>query len=102
MTDITFLPPNEIWKIQQSKFVEMMSLVSQYHSAYIQKYANSQIDLKDADLSMLDNFPNTEKSDLAANFENYKLNLPVDYGEPIWDIAYTSGSTSLPIPIYQT
>lgn len=101
-SDVGFLSPNELFEYQNEKFKKMVNLVSNYHPFYKKRFEDLGIDIQNFDLTKLDLIPSTEKNDLALNYSDFKLELPAELFDPIWDIAYTSGSTSEPIPIYQT
>lgn len=100
--DVSFLSPQEISAVQNEKLVKQFELVEQYHSFYKARSQKLGIKLSSLTLSNLDDFPATSKTDLAENFDSFRLELPDEFSDPIWDISYTSGSTSTPIPIYQT
>jgi len=100
--DVSFLSPQAISSLQNEKLVKQFELIARYHSFYKERSQKLGLELSSLNLSNLDDFPVTSKADLAENFDNFQLQLPDELSDPIWDIAYTSGSTSKPIPIYQT
>lgn len=100
--DPSFLSPRELFEVQNCKFRSMLDLITKFHPYYKKLLANLDLNTNSIDLTSLDLLPVTSKSDLAENFEDFRLKLPQEYNDPLWDIAYTSGSTSVPIPIYQT
>jgi phenylacetate-CoA ligase len=102
LQDVSFLSPQAISALQNEKLVKQFELIAQYHSFYKERSQKIGLELSSINLSNLDDFPVTSKADLAENFDNFQLQLPDELSDPIWDIAYTSGSTSKPIPIYQT
>ena len=100
--DVSFLSPQAINSLQNEKLIKQFELIAKYHSFYKERSQKLGLELSSVNLSNLDDFPVTSKADLAENFDNFQLQLPDEFSDPIWDIAYTSGSTSKPIPIYQT
>lgn len=102
LKDVSFLSPQAINSLQNEKLINQLELIARYHPFYKDRSQNTGIQLRSVNLSNLDDFPVTSKADLAENFDNFQLQLPDEFTDPIWDIAYTSGSTSKPIPIYQT
>ena len=100
--DVSFLSPQAINSLQNEKLIKQFELIAKYHSFYKERSQKLGLELSSVNLSNLDDFPVTSKADLAENFANFQLQLPDEFSDPIWDIAYTSGSTSKPIPIYQT
>jgi phenylacetate-CoA ligase len=100
--DASLLSPEELFVLQNERLIKQFELVSKFHPYYRKISFELGIELDSFSLSNLDSFPVTTKSDLAGNFDNFRLELPDEYSDPLWDIAYTSGSTSKPIPIYQT
>ena len=100
--DLSFLSPEAINSLQNEKLLKQFELIAQYHPFYKDRSQKLGIKLGSLNLSKLDDFPVTSKADLAENFDDFQLQLPDEFADPIWDIAYTSGSTSKPIPIYQT
>jgi len=100
--DVSFLSPQEINLLQNEKLIKQFELIAKYHSFYKERSRELGLELSSLNLANLDDFPVTSKADLAENFDNFQLQLPDEFSDPIWDISYTSGSTSKPIPIYQT
>jgi len=100
--DVSFLSPQEINVLQNEKLIKQFELIAKYHSFYKERSRELGLELSSLNISNLDDFPVTSKADLAENFDNFQLQLPDEFSDPIWDISYTSGSTSKPIPIYQT
>jgi len=100
--DVSFLSPQEINVLQNEKLIKQFELIAKYHSFYKERSRELGLELSSLNLANLDDFPVTSKADLAENFDNFQLQLPDEFSDPIWDISYTSGSTSKPIPIYQT
>lgn len=100
--DVSFLSPQELSEYQEMKFKTSIDLAFKYHPYY--RNLASELGFSAASLNFrnFDEFPPTTKNILAENYERFKLELPEEFLDPIWDIAYTSGSTSSPIPIYQT
>lgn len=89
--------PAELQALQERRFAEQLTRLRTRHPKYRQTLAEVEI-------RSLDDLPRLEptgKADLALDPEAYRL----DSAEPsdiLWDIAYTSGSTSAPTPIFQT
>ena len=102
LNDLSFLSPEAINSLQNEKLAKQFELIAQYHPFYKDRSQKLGVELSSLNLSNLDRFPVTSKADLAENFDDFQLQLPDEFADPIWDIAYTSGSTSKPIPIYQT
>lgn len=93
----TFSDPVALRALQEERFAAQLQRLRTRHPRYQELLA----DLELHSLSDLHRIPLTGKAELASAPEAYRLD-PVEPSDILWDIAYTSGSTSAPTPIYQT
>ena len=100
--DPSFLSVEDVFELQNKNFKQMIKVVFDSHPFYRKLFTEEGLDVDTLSLSNFDLLPLTSKSDLSEHFEDFKLQLTGSSFDPLWDIAYTSGSTSAPIPIYQT
>ncbi|MFS0894971.1 phenylacetate--CoA ligase family protein [Microbacterium sp. 179-I 3D3 NHS] len=89
--------PAALRALQEERFAAQLDRLRTRHPRYREM-------LQGAEVASLDDFARiapTGKSDLASDPEAYRLDA-ADPSDILWDIAYTSGSTSAPTPIFQT
>jgi phenylacetate-CoA ligase len=105
MDDLPRQPLESIEQRQNEKLRAMLDLCARGHPYYRQQWAEAKIDIRDircvADLERL---PLTQKSELMADPERFRLALP-ELPLPeraLWEIIYTTGSTADPTPVYNT
>lgn len=97
--------PASIRAMQDVALRRMVELCAIGHPFYRQRF--NELGLSPASLDSLDalaELPLTTKHDLMSNPEAFRLNiadLPVQE-RVLWDIAYTTGTTGQPTPIYST
>lgn len=92
-----FSDPTALRALQEERFAAQLERLRTRHP----RYRELLVGLDVQSLADLHRISPTGKADLAAAPEAYRL----DAAEPsdiLWDIAYTSGSTSAPTPIFQT
>ncbi|MEU8192235.1 AMP-binding protein [Microbispora amethystogenes] len=94
--------PDAVAPLQDERLRATMRRVASRHPYYRDLLRERGIDPDavrgTADLPLL---PLTGKADFAAAPERFRLEPTGDPADQLWDIAYTSGSTSTPTPIYQ-
>lgn len=94
--------------LQEERFQRQMDLVFAGHPYYRDLFARKGLTRKDfRGLDDLVKFPLTQKEDYIARSEEFRLRLEQVEGisreeRTIWDIIYTSGSTSDPTPFFDT
>ncbi|MCS6800939.1 MAG: AMP-binding protein [Chloroflexota bacterium] len=99
------LAPEELRARQNAALARMVALCERAHPFYQRLFREQG--LTAADLQTVDDLqrlPLTRKADLMADPEAFRLqapDLPV-HEQVIWDIAYTTGTTGRPTPVYST
>lgn len=100
-TDATLLPPEDVEGLQLELLRATVERVAARHPFYRRRFGGDV-----PRISSLRDLPAlgiTTKRDVSAQPEEFRLEPDED--DPtgiVWDIAYTSGSTSRPTPLYQT
>lgn len=89
--------PDALRALQEERFAAQLERLRTRHPHYRRTLANLEVHSLD-DLPLV---PPTGKADLAVAPDAYRLDK-ADPSDILWDVAYTSGSTSAPTPIYQT
>ncbi|MFN8532920.1 MAG: AMP-binding protein [Dehalococcoidia bacterium] len=97
--------PATIRALQDEAVARMTNLCERGHPFYRRRFA--ELGLTAGDLRTIDDLqrlPLTRKHDLMGDPEAFRLDLPdLPIQERVlWDIAYTTGTTGLPTPVYST
>lgn len=93
----TYSDPDMMAEMQDRNFREQLVRLRERHPRYRGMLSTLQVD----GLADLERVPPTYKSDLMADPSGFRLD-EAEQSDVLWDIAYTSGSTSKPTPIFQT
>ncbi len=101
LTDATKLLPLEVERLQISLLQQSLDRAATRHPFYRRRFAGSA-----PRVTCLEDLPVlgiTTKRDVSDQPDQFRLESDEhDPGNILWDIAYTSGSTSQPIALYQT
>jgi phenylacetate-coenzyme A ligase PaaK-like adenylate-forming protein len=97
--------PAEVRRRQDAALATMAALCERGHPFYQRVFR--QHGLTAADLQTVDDLqklPFTRKGDLMADPEAFRLHVPdlPVHEQVLWDIAYTTGTTGRPTPVYST
>ena len=94
--------------VQEERFLRQIDLVFKAHPYYTECFKKKGLTLKDIKgLDDLAKLPLTYKEDYLARPDDFKLDMSSISGaireeKTIWEIIYTAGSTSDPVPFYDT
>jgi phenylacetate-coenzyme A ligase PaaK-like adenylate-forming protein len=105
MESAQHLPLAEIEQIQNEKLRHMLSLCARGHKFYQKQWGDAGVNIADIQtIDDLENLPLTHKQELMAAPEDFRLNLPdlPLHERALWEVLYTTGSTSDPVPLYNT
>jgi len=105
MRDILQQPDDVIALVQTEKLRAMLALCARGHPYYKRKWNEAGVDVsKINSLSDLESLPLTSKQDLMDNPESFRLHLPdlPLHERVLWEVIYTTGTTSEPTPVYNT
>ncbi|NKB19283.1 MAG: AMP-binding protein [Alphaproteobacteria bacterium] len=105
MESTQHLPLAEIEDIQNEKLRHMLSLCTQGHKFYQKQWGDAGIDVAAIQtIDDLEQLPLTHKQELMEAPEDFRLNLPdlPLHERALWEVLYTTGSTSDPVPLYNT
>lgn len=96
-----FVEPEEIVEAQNALLGSMLDIVAERHPYYRSLFAASGVDVGLVrTIDDLTEVQLTTKSDFVVDPESFRLDP--EEGDELWDVIYTTGSTSRPSPIYQT
>ncbi len=105
MTDFLRQPIEKIRELQNKLVAEQIALCAQGHEFYKQRWAEHGVDPATVKtIDDLERLPLTSKKDLMDNPEAFRLrcpDLPLEQ-RTLWEVNYTTGSTSDPTPLYVT
>ena len=99
------LPLAEIEQIQNEKLRHMLSFCARGHKFYKKQWDEARIDIASIQtIDDLERLPLTHKQELMVAPEDFRLNLPdlPLHERALWEVLYTTGSTSDPVPLYNT
>ena len=105
MRDILQQPGDVIALVQAEKLRAMLALCARGHPYYKRKWNEAGVDVsKINSLSDLESLPLTSKQDLMDDPESFRLHLPdlPLHERVLWEVIYTTGTTSEPTPVYNT
>ena len=105
MRDILQQPDDVIALVQTEKLRAMLALCARGHPYYKRKWNEAGVDVsKINSLSDLESLPLTSKQDLMDDPESFRLHLPdlPLHERVLWEVIYTTGTTSEPTPVYNT
>jgi phenylacetate-coenzyme A ligase PaaK-like adenylate-forming protein len=105
MRDILQQPEGVIALVQTEKLRAMLALCARGHPYYKRKWNEAGVDVsKINSLSDLESLPLTSKQDLMDDPESFRLHLPdlPLHERVLWEVIYTTGTTSEPTPVYNT
>jgi phenylacetate-CoA ligase len=105
MRDILQQPDDVIALVQAEKLRAMLALCARGHPYYKRKWNEAGVDVsKINSLSDLESLPLTSKQDLMDDPESFRLHLPdlPLHERVLWEVIYTTGTTSEPTPVYNT
>ncbi len=105
MTDPLRQPTEQIEALQSERLRELLGLCARGHRYYKRTWAAAGVDIASIQtIAELERLPLTFKADLMAEPESFRLNvagLPLAE-RTLWDVIYTTGTTSEPTPVYNT
>jgi phenylacetate-coenzyme A ligase PaaK-like adenylate-forming protein len=105
MRDILQQPDDVIALVQTEKLRAMLALCARGHPYYKRKWNEAGVDVSQINsLSELESLPLTSKQDLMDDPESFRLHLPdlPLHERVLWEVIYTTGTTSEPTPVYNT
>ena len=105
MRDILQQPDDVIALVQAEKLRAMLALCARGHPYYKRKWNEAGVDVSKVNsLSDLESLPLTSKQDLMDDPESFRLHLPdlPLHERVLWEVIYTTGTTSEPTPVYNT
>ncbi len=105
MDDLTRQPLTVIEQRQSEKLRAMLDLCLRGHPYYRRVWADANINVSQIQtMAHLQQLPLTHKSDLMGAPDRFRLHLPeLPLQErTLWEIIYTTGSTTDPTPLYNT
>jgi phenylacetate-coenzyme A ligase PaaK-like adenylate-forming protein len=105
MRDILQQPDDVIALVQTEKLRAMLALCARGHPYYKRKWNEAGVDVSQINsLSELESLPLTSKQDLMDDPESFRLQLPdlPLHERVLWEVIYTTGTTSEPTPVYNT
>jgi phenylacetate-coenzyme A ligase PaaK-like adenylate-forming protein len=105
MDSTQHLPLAEIEQIQNEKLGHMLSLCARGHKFYQKQWDDAGVNIADIQtIDDLERLPLTHKQELMVAPEDFRLNLPdlPLHERALWEVLYTTGSTSDPVPLYNT
>lgn len=98
-------PDDVIALVQAEKLRAMLALCARGHPYYKRKWNEAGVDVSKVNsLSDLESLPLTSKQDLMDDPESFRLHLPdlPLHERVLWEVIYTTGTTSEPTPVYNT
>ena len=105
MTDFLCQPLDKIREIQNKLVAEQIALCAEGHDYYRRRWAEHGIDPASVrSIEDLERLPLTPKQDLMNDPEAFRLrcpHLPLEE-RTLWEVNYTTGTTSEPTPLYVT
>ncbi len=105
MTDLLRKPLGEIRALQDELVAHQIALCARGHEYYRRRWAEHDIDPATIQtIDDLERLPLTPKQDLMADPEAFRLqcpDLPL-HERALWEMNYTTGTTSEPTPLYVT
>ena len=105
MNDLLHEPIESIERVQSEKLRAMLALCGEGSPFYRRRWAELGIDVAAiTDVDALERLPLTLKSDLMQDPESFRLHLPrlPLHERALWEVIYTTGTTSEPTPVYNT
>ena len=105
MRDILQQPGDVIALVQAEKLRAMLALCARGHPYYKRKWNEAGLDVSQiTSLTDLESLPLTSKQDLMDDPESFRLQLPdlPLHERVLWEVIYTTGTTSEPTPVYNT
>jgi phenylacetate-CoA ligase len=105
MRDILQQPGDVIALVQAEKLRAMLALCARGHPYYKRKWNEAGLDVSQiTSLTDLESLPLTSKQDLMDDPESFRLHLPdlPLHERVLWEVIYTTGTTSEPTPVYNT
>ncbi|MBM3508342.1 MAG: phenylacetate--CoA ligase [Alphaproteobacteria bacterium] len=105
MTELLRQPITEIQRVQSENLARQVVLCARGHKYYQERWKKAGIDPASIrSLQDLERLPLTPKSDLMADPEAFRLRIPdlPLHERALWEVNYTTGSTSEPTPLYVT
>jgi phenylacetate-coenzyme A ligase PaaK-like adenylate-forming protein len=105
VTDFLRRPLQEIEALQSERLRAMLEMCARGHAYYRRRWAEEGIDVASIrGVADLERLPLTTKQDLMADAEAFRLRLPglPLYERALWEVLYTTGTTSEPTPVYNT
>jgi phenylacetate-CoA ligase len=105
MKDILHQSDDVIALVQAEKLRAMLALCARGHPYYKRKWNEAGIDISQiTSLTDLEYLPLTHKQDLMDDPESFRLKLPdlPLHERVLWEVIYTTGTTSEPTPVYNT
>lgn len=98
-------PIAEIRRVQSENLARQVALCARGHKYYRERWAKAGIDPASIrTIEDLERLPLTPKNDLMADPEAFRLHCPdlPLHERALWEVNYTTGSTSEPTPLYVT
>jgi phenylacetate-CoA ligase len=95
----------QIEALQGERLRGMLALCARGHPFYGRRWAQENVDIATVrGVQDLERLPLTTKSDLMADPEAFRLQLPdlPLHERALWEVIYTTGSTGDPTPVYNT
>ena len=105
MMDILHQSDDVIALVQADKLRAMLALCARGHPYYMRKWNEAGVDVSQiTSLTDLESLPLTPKQDLMDDPESFRLHLPdlPLHERVLWEVIYTTGTTSEPTPVYNT
>jgi phenylacetate-coenzyme A ligase PaaK-like adenylate-forming protein len=105
VTDPLRRPIEEIEALQSERLRELLALCARGHPYYKRTWLAAGLDVgKIRTVDDLEQLPLTFKHDLMVDPEGFRLDVPELplHERTLWDVIYTTGSTSEPTPVYNT
>jgi phenylacetate-coenzyme A ligase PaaK-like adenylate-forming protein len=105
MRNILQQPGDVIALVQAEKLRAMLALCARGHPYYKRKWNEAGLDVSQiTSLTDLESLPLTSKQDLMDDPESFRLQLPdlPLHERVLWEVIYTTGTTSEPTPVYNT
>lgn len=105
MTEFLRQPIEKIREVQSALVAEQVALCAQGHDYYRRRWAEHGVDPASIlNIDDLERLPLTPKQDLMNDPEAFRLrcpDLPLEQ-RTLWEVNYTTGTTSEPTPLYVT
>lgn len=105
MKDILHQSDDVIAQVQAEKLRAMLALCERGHPYYKRKWNEAGIDVSQiTSMNDLERLPLTHKQDMMDDPESFRLYLPELplHERVLWEVIYTTGTTSEPTPVYNT